>query len=265
MPYHVVPDGTRIFFTDDGEGPASVLFLHGWTCDSHDWSWQLPAFAERFRVIAPDLRGHGRSSTPANGYTPAGFAADIASLLKALDTGPTVVIGHSLGGAIAAHLAVDHPDLVQAVVAVDSSYGPVPNGAEPSELVAGLRSPRCHDVVEAICDGLTVPSTPPALLTWYQRRGVGTDPEVIAATCEGLLNEEGGIGPTAAFLRRRPVPVLAVHRTPANAEWEAATLGSDGRSQLVLWEGLGHWLHQEQPDRFNDAVLAWLERVAIPA
>jgi pimeloyl-ACP methyl ester carboxylesterase len=264
MSYHVLSDGTRIFFTDYGEGSTPVLFVHGWTCDSHDWTWQIPAFTERYRVIAPDLRGHGRSSVAAGGYTCAGFADDLASLLTALGSGPAVVIGHSLGGAIAAHLAVNHPDLVRAVVAVDSSYGPTPGDGDVRELIAAQRSPHCHDVVAAICTALTVPSTPAALLTWYQRRGAGTDPEVIAATTEGLLNEEGGVGPTAAFLRRRAVPVLAVHRTPANAGWEAATLRADGHSEVLLWEGLGHWLHQEQPGRFNHAVLGWLDRVGVP-
>jgi len=58
-------DGVELLFTDEGGGQAPMLFVHGFACDSHDWSWQLAHFAARFRVIALNLRGHGRSSAPA--------------------------------------------------------------------------------------------------------------------------------------------------------------------------------------------------------
>ena len=57
----------RMFFTDEGSGDPPLLFVHGYTCDSHDWSWQLSHFARSHRVIAVDLRGHGRSSAPEDG------------------------------------------------------------------------------------------------------------------------------------------------------------------------------------------------------
>src|SRR5438270_11163706 len=96
----------RLFYTDDAAGDPPVLFVHGYSCDSHDWTWQLPYFTERHRVVAVDIRGHGRSSAPAAGYTPTRFAADIAELLEQLGTGPVVAIGHSLGGVIVSALAV---------------------------------------------------------------------------------------------------------------------------------------------------------------
>jgi pimeloyl-ACP methyl ester carboxylesterase len=69
----------RLFFTDDGDGDRPILFVHGFSCDSHDWTWQFPHFVDGHRVIAVDLRGHGRSSVPDQGYEPRQFAADIAA------------------------------------------------------------------------------------------------------------------------------------------------------------------------------------------
>ena len=57
----------QLFLTDEGTGGPPMLFVHGYTCDSHDWSWQLPHFVAKHRVIVVDLRGHGRSSTPEGG------------------------------------------------------------------------------------------------------------------------------------------------------------------------------------------------------
>jgi pimeloyl-ACP methyl ester carboxylesterase len=58
----------KLFMTEVGTG-RNVMLLHGWTCDSHDWSWQLPLFEGKYRVVAADLRGHGRSEVmPSGGY-----------------------------------------------------------------------------------------------------------------------------------------------------------------------------------------------------
>jgi pimeloyl-ACP methyl ester carboxylesterase len=112
----------QLFFTDEGTGDPPMLFVHGYTCDSHDWSWQLPRFAAEHRVIALDLRGHGRSSTPESGYEPLVFAADVARLVEHLGCSPVVAVGHSMGALVVSALAVEHPEMVRALVAVDPGY-----------------------------------------------------------------------------------------------------------------------------------------------
>src|SRR4051794_34702104 len=103
-------DDIRMFYTDEGSG-SPVLFVHGWTCDSLDWSWQLDAFMAGHRVIAVDLRSHGRTSLGGTDgdHTAQRYASDLAVLLAQLDTGPVVAIGHSLGGVVVSALSVEHP------------------------------------------------------------------------------------------------------------------------------------------------------------
>ena len=105
----------RLFFTDEGAGNPPILFIHGYSCDSHDWMWQLPHFTAGHRVITVDLRGHGRSSVPESNPDPRTLAKDVAGLIGQIGCGPVVAIGHSLGGLIASVLAVENPNLVQAV------------------------------------------------------------------------------------------------------------------------------------------------------
>lgn len=96
----------KLFMTEVGAG-KNVIFLHGWTCDSHDWSWQLPLFENKYRVVAVDLRGHGRSEVmPSGGYMPADYVADIEALISTRYPGQKfIIVGHSMGGQIAARLA----------------------------------------------------------------------------------------------------------------------------------------------------------------
>ncbi|MEU9605885.1 alpha/beta hydrolase [Streptomyces sp. NPDC048057] len=112
--------GTQEFRTEDGAlayrdcgtGDALVL-LHGGFLDHAMWQTQIDFFARSHRVIAPDARGHGGS---ANATRPFRHTDDVAALLRHLDCAPVVVVGLSMGGGIATDTALEHPDLVRALV-----------------------------------------------------------------------------------------------------------------------------------------------------
>ncbi len=105
---------------DEREGLEVVLFVHGLGSSGRDWERQVPFFAERFRVVTVDLRGHGRSDKPPGPYSMAMLAGDVAELIRALDLGTVHVVGLSLGGMVAFQLAVDAPELVRSLVIINS-------------------------------------------------------------------------------------------------------------------------------------------------
>jgi 2-succinyl-6-hydroxy-2,4-cyclohexadiene-1-carboxylate synthase len=80
-------------------------------------------YRDRYRIIAPDQRGHGLSAKPQTGYAAEDFAADAHALTKFLGCGPAIVVGHSMGARIAAHLADAHPRAVKAVAILDEGSG----------------------------------------------------------------------------------------------------------------------------------------------
>lgn len=97
----------------------TLLFLHGFGGNATQWRFQMEAFAERNRVIAPDLRGHGRSSRPRNGYDMESLIDDLEKLLAARQVRePLVVVGHSFGGAIATEYALRRPERVRRLVLI---------------------------------------------------------------------------------------------------------------------------------------------------
>src|SRR6056297_1777520 len=83
----------------------TVLFLHFGSGNLHMWSGVIPHFKERYRVILPDLRGHGQSSKPKTGYHIEDMAEDIELLLDELNVDRYYIIGSSLGAEVAAVLA----------------------------------------------------------------------------------------------------------------------------------------------------------------
>jgi lipase len=128
------------------DGPA-VLALHGLT--GHGKRWESLALEELpdVRVIAPDLRGHGRSPS-APPWSFEAHVADLRALLAAEGVGPAVVVGHSFGGAVALHLAHRHPELVRGLLLLDPAIA-----LDPYDMLdvatAAIASPDYTDAAEA--------------------------------------------------------------------------------------------------------------------
>ena len=100
MPWYDNDDGSRLWYEDHGSGPVLVL-VHGWCMSSAVWRFQFETLASSFRVIAPDVRGHGKSEKTVDGYHFAGFAADIAALFRHLDISHALLAGWSMGAQVA--------------------------------------------------------------------------------------------------------------------------------------------------------------------
>lgn len=105
-------DGRPISYAQAGEGHA-LLLIHGSGSDHTVWGHQLQALKDRFTVAALDLNGHGRSAHR-DGDAIAAYVADVEAVLDAMDR-PAVVMGHSLGGAVAQTLALDHPQNLRGI------------------------------------------------------------------------------------------------------------------------------------------------------
>jgi pimeloyl-ACP methyl ester carboxylesterase len=104
-------DGGESHLIERGDGPPLVL-LHGANLSAEVWSYQLRDLSECHRVIALDLRGHGRSRAGSEDVTISAMAADVAEVLAGLDLERAVLTGHSMGGMVCLRLARRHPDLL---------------------------------------------------------------------------------------------------------------------------------------------------------
>src|SRR5438270_2808887 len=114
----VVPDRGEFFLRDTGGNGPVVMLLHGWLASADlNWGGAYWALSEAgYRVLAIDHRGHGRGLRPLVPFRLVDCAADAAAVLRTLELAPALVVGYSMGGAIAQLVARDHPDMASGIV-----------------------------------------------------------------------------------------------------------------------------------------------------
>lgn len=258
MAYLELADARRLFFTDEGEGPA-MLFIHGWSCSGADWAWAVTDFMTDHRVVVPDNRGHG-ASDPADAYSPKLFAEDAAALLEHLNITSAIVVGHSMGTLTGSALAVEHPDLVDALVLVDPVYNSPAEVLDTAVLPAIKQAP--HETAVATFANFYCDATPSWLPAWHRRRLLSTSPDVVRDAFVSLYEGEDGIGRDTishTYLPRRQAPVLAIYAgDEQRAAWERTILNGT-HDDVRVWPDNGHFLHQEDPTRFAREVREWLD------
>ena len=258
-------NGVRTWYVEHGSGEP-LLLLHGLGSSSDDWLLQIPTFSNRWRVIAPDLRGHGRTPLPDTTLTIEQMAADMAELLERLDARPAHVLGLSMGGCVALALALARPDDVRSLILVNT-------GA--AIRFSGRRYLRGLTRVIALLVG-----GPPAMAR-VVARGLFPDPD------QALLRQEAAarlsqVAPRAylsavrALLRFDARPRLAEIRCPTLviAGAEDGTLGPQPTryladhipgARLVIIPRSRHVTPIDQPEAFNRTVLNFLEEITRPS
>ncbi|MGX7671394.1 alpha/beta fold hydrolase [Plantactinospora sp. DSM 117369] len=237
-----------------GGAPTAVL-IHGMASDTLA-SWYLtlahPLAATGLRVIMYDLRGHGHSERPPEGYTLDDFVDDLAALLAALDvTGPVHLLGNSFGGTIAFGYAARHPERVAAIAAVESSP---PTAAWFARVVRQLDNaatylPREHALAEIRAERGERAS-----------RRARMAREVLAAT--SLVRDlPASRLPAEERIAAIGCPVLWVYGGDSTVvELAPEVRRLLPKARIVTVSGQKHTILVDQPSTVRDIVLSWLRQ-----
>jgi len=130
-------NGVKLFCRDTGSDHPPMLCLHGRWGRGETWTDLMLRYRDRYRIIAPDQRGHGLSDRPIARYASEDLAADAYGLMVQLGCGPAIVVGHSMGGRVAGHVAALYPQQVRALVILDEgANGPAELSELPPEKVS---------------------------------------------------------------------------------------------------------------------------------
>lgn len=239
---HLDVGGARVHVRVGGSGPP-VLLVHGLSGSGRWWGRNAPALAERFRVHLVDLVGFGRSR---GAFRLAEAAGVLAAALDRLASGPFHVVGHSMGGYVAAELAAAAPDRVGRLVLVDAAAFPL-----------GWRPVR-HTVNLARAVRYMRPSFLPVLVADALRAGPLT---LLGAARETV---ETDLGARCEEVRAPTLVVWGEHDrvVPPSVGERLAECLPDGR--LVTIEGAGHNPMWDRPAAFNRVLLEFLSGPAGP-
>jgi pimeloyl-ACP methyl ester carboxylesterase len=241
--------------TRTGKGPAVVL-VHGLGGDRHVWDDVARTLAKTHTVIAVDLPGHG--AAPDHGGLDADrIAKQIAATVRAEKAAPAVIVGHSLGGFIAAHVPLVDPEAARALVLVDIGIGSLWTEQETSELRAAILAKR-----------------EPTLRAWFAAISKpGAQHERVVAGLEKLSNETifGYLDvmqkqPTPGERLTLPVlltasPLIVPGKKPRAEELAAVGLGGVPKLEVVRFDQSMHWLFWDEPDKFTSTLTRFLSTV----
>lgn len=243
-------DGLNLVYEIRGKGETTLLFLHGWCGDRHFWKHQVDVFAPDYRIVAMDLAGHGESGKDRKQWSATGLAADVETLVKALDLKRVILIGHSMGGPVALDVARRMPGTVVAVIGVDTLHN-----AEfkwPEELFK-----KFFDAFEADFKGSIrsmLPATfPPKfdaeLQKWILTKAEQQDPKMAI----GLMRDLSRLD-AKDLLKNAKVPVRCINAAPAT-QFAIPTATEINKKYAdfaaVIMEGVGHFPMLERPEEFN--------------
>ena len=274
--HHAKLDGVTLHYVVSGRGPAVVL-LHGWPQTWYEWRHVIPALAERYTVIAPDLRGLGDSSRPETGYDKKTVANDVWQLVNGkLGHERFFVVGHDWGGPTAYALAAAHPEAVTRLAILD-----VVIPGDGGDFSQGGR--RWHhqfhltpDLPEALIEGRER-----LYLSWFYRT-FGHRPDAISeADIDEYLRtytQPGAMRAGFAYYRalpqdaadnranaerlKLPMPVLALGGAGGRGrgrepEDSLRRLALNVQGEVVA--ECGHWIPEEQPRYLAERLLRFFE------
>jgi 3-oxoadipate enol-lactonase len=259
-------NGIRMAYRDRGRGcETALLLIHGFPLDSRLWDAQLAGLSSCARVIAPDLRGSGKSDVPPGPYSVDQYAGDVVGLLDNLGIRRAVVAGLSMGGYIAFALWRRHPELVRALVLADTRAEPdSPQGRASRDASAA----RVQEIgVAAFAAEMLPRIVAPGSVENPRIRGRALR-MMAAQPVEGIVGALGALRDrpdSRALLPDFTVPTLVIVgsedslTTPADA---SAMTGAIPGARMVEVPRAGHLSPLENPRAVNAALREFLREVA---
>ncbi|MGP0224874.1 alpha/beta fold hydrolase [Paenarthrobacter sp. NCHU4564] len=239
------------------DGGTPLVLLHAWTESWGSFERLIAALPDRALVV-PDLRGHGGSDKPSEGYSLETMAGDVASLLTCLGVTKAHVLGSSSGGYVAQQLAVMHPELLASLILVGAPLSL--QGRPPfADEVAQLKDPIPEGWVrESLSWFKLLHVVPSAYIEDRVRDGLAVPAALWNASLKGLYE---AVPPTEAGRIWAPTLILwGSHDHLLPRHHQDALVGRIPDAQLKIYQGTGHLVLWECPERVAEDVLRFLRK-----
>jgi pimeloyl-ACP methyl ester carboxylesterase len=256
-------DGVPIAYEVQGDGPMTLVFVHGWSCDRTYWRRQMEPLSYDYRVVALDLAGHGASGADRTAWTIPNFANDVAAVVQALDLKNVVLIGHSLGGPVVVEAGLLLPDRVTGVIGVDAFFD---DWSKPGmqKVVDQLRPNFAAGTRAFVRKGLFLATSPAALADSIADSMAAAPPEIALPALDSMLAWARDRQDKAASALQAPTGlIMTVGGRRATSQFQRSR-GNQPTLGVDELPGSGHFLMLEIPDAFNAQLRDMLSRIRAP-
>jgi pimeloyl-ACP methyl ester carboxylesterase len=253
-------DGQLISYNVFGNGDVTLVFVHGWSCDSRYWKYQLPYFYKKYRVVLIDLAGHGCSEQTRQDYTPEAFGQDVKAVVEKLDAKKVILIGHSMGGEIVAYAARLMPQRVIGIIGVDTLNNE--EDTMPKEqftaMVEGFQKDFKGEV-RSFVESMLGKNINPELKKWIIDDMSCEPPNVAISAFKEYVARFENKG-MANLFKEVKVPVRCVNADlwPTNPEANRKYMSS---FDVTIIKGAGHFVMLERPDEFNKKLNNYIKEI----
>ena len=261
MPIANLETGSQ-FYEERGEGEP-LLLLHGLGSNGRSWEYQIEAFAKEYRVIVPDVRGHGRSAKPPGPYSVSQFSNDIFALLDHLQIDRFHLVGLSMGGMIGFQMAVEQPEQFKSLTIVNSGPELIPRGFKEKwqiwqrRLITSFVS--MEKIGTIIGERLFPEPHQVAFKDQFIQQMGANDPKAYKAATNALL---GWSVSDRLDSIQCPVLIISADMDYTPVAFKEAYSRQLPTSQLLVIKNSRHATPVDQPEAFNTAVLQFLHTVS---
>ena len=239
-------DNVAISYHVQGQGKPALVFVHGWCCDKRYWKFQVPYFAEQYKVVTIDLAGHGDSGLGREDYTIEAFGSDVVAVVKKLQLDEVVLVGHSLGGPVIIEAARKVPGRVLGCIGADTLHNiEKPYDVEENEkMISKLKQAFVGPMQNFVRSAFKADAYP-EVVQWIVDNMSLVNSEVGISVIENI-----GKYDLKEAVKDVQAPIVCINSDFWTTSVEANRKYAQNY-KVKLMPGIGHFVMMEDPEKFN--------------
>jgi len=257
-----LPGRVRLEYAEQGNADGTpVIFLHGITDSWHSFQSVLANLPSSIHAFAISQRGHGDSERPLQDYTPKDFAEDIAEFVKQKNLNQVFIVGHSMGGVHAQQFAIDYPRLTKGLVIIDSdpSFKNNPGMPEFYQEVSKMKGGIDRKFMDGFQRATLADPIDSAYYNLLVDEGIKVPASVFKAALAGLMQVD-----FTGQLDQINSPSLIFWGNKdafCTFKGQETLIDNIKNSRLIVYGNTGHALHWEEPKKFSEDLLNFIDNV----
>jgi non-heme chloroperoxidase len=257
-----LPGRVKLEYAEQGDvNGTPVIFLHGITDSWHSFESVLANLPYSIHAFAISQRGHGDSERPLQNYTPKDFAADVAEFIKQKKLGKAFIAGHSMGGVNTQQFAIDYPELTKGIVIIDSDpeFKSNPGMPEFYQEVSKMQGAIGREFMDDFQKATLAKPIDSAYYNLLVDEGTKVPASVFKAALEGLMKAD-----FRELLKQVKAPALIFWGNKdsfCTFKGQETMVNNIPNSKLIIYGNTGHALHWEEPKKFSQDLINFIENV----